>query len=34
MAARQRASRGSVTGVVAMVMCCCCGQVSTFQGRG
>ena len=34
MAARERASSGSVTGVVAVVMCCCCGQVSTFQRRG
>jgi len=32
MAARECATNGFVTGVVAMVMCCCCGQVSTFRG--
>jgi len=32
MVARARARNGSVTGVVAMVMRCCCGQVSTFRG--
>ena len=34
VAARERARNGSVTGVVAMVMRCCCGQVSTFRGWG
>ena len=32
MAARERATNGSITGVVAMVIHCCCGQVSTFRG--
>jgi len=31
--AKEHARNGSVTGVVAMVTCCCCGQVSTFKGR-
>jgi len=31
-AARERATNGSVTRVVAMVIRCCCGQVSTFRG--
>jgi len=34
LAARERARNGSEAGVVAMVICCCRGQVSTFQGRG
>jgi len=33
MAAREFTGNGSVTRVVAMVTCCCCEQVSTFQGR-
>jgi len=32
MAARVHARNGSVNGLVAMVMRCCCGQVSTFRG--
>ena len=32
MAAREHTRNGSETGVVAMVMPCCCGQVSTFRG--
>ena len=32
MTAREHARNGSVTGVVAMVTRCCCGQVSTFRG--
>jgi len=32
MAARVRARNGSVAGLVAMVIHCCCGQVSTFRG--
>ena len=34
MAARERSRNESVTRVVAMVTYCCCGQVSTFEGRG
>jgi len=32
MAARVRARNGSVAGLVAMVIRCCCGLVSTFRG--
>jgi len=32
MAAMVRARNGSVAGVVALVIRCCCGQVSTFRG--
>ena len=32
VAAGERARNRSVTGMVAMVMCCCCRQLSTFRG--
>jgi len=32
VAAKEYARNGSVTGGVAMVIRCCCGQVSTFRG--